>query len=710
MSRILVVALNSQFAHSNLALRYFRQNSGCDICEFSINDNIFETYAKLCSLKYEIFCFSVYIWNIEYIKKLVPMIKNVRSDIKIVFGGPEAGFNAENMLYLADGIIKGEGEEAICELEAGKPICDVCGMVYLKNGQVQENEVRLPDLSKIKFPYTDEDAVALKNKLVYFETSRGCMYGCTYCLSSACGKTRYFDLDYVYNGIDYFIKHNFPIVKLVDRTFNENDDRACAIAEYIAKNSRSTVFHMEISPMRLTKRFCDICGKSGGKVQFEIGIQTTNPDTMKAIRRIYNKEDVKAKIAMISADVHTHMDLIAGLPYETYQSFKDGFNYVYDMHPDMLQLGFLKLLHNTVLKSEAQDYGIKTTDFPPYEVLKTNTLPAEDIIKLKRIESVVDRVYNSGKFKRTLEFIECDDMFCVFEKISDRLYEEEKTAPVSREGLYKIILELFPATRPHLAADYMESGAKLKLPDFLDDNPSPTHLKKLRKRLAPQFGSARLNIFVSGGKTFVRYENKVTEVNMNKITEILLATNNQGKVKEMKKILEPLGIEVYSLKDKNISIEVVEDGTTFEENALKKAREICELSGLVTVSDDSGLMVDALGGAPGVYSARYAGENSTDEEKYLKLLSELENVDDENRGAKFVSAVALCFPDGEHKIFVGECHGVITRTPDGNGGFGYDPVFFVPEEGKTFSSMSADLKNSISHRAKALKKLKDYLV
>lgn len=191
--------------------------------------------------------------------------------------------------------------------------------------------------------------------------------------------------------------------------------------------------------------------------------------------------------------------------------------------------------------------------------------------------------------------------------------------------------------------------------------------------------------------------------------DILLATNNNGKVKEMKEILSDIGINVFSLRDKNIVADVVEDGTTFEENSMKKAKEIQKLSGMITVADDSGLEVDYLSGAPGVYSARYAGENATDREKYTKLLSELNGVPENKRKAKFVSVISIAFPDGQSKSVRGECLGTITKEPIGTKGFGYDPVFFCTEINKTFGLASDEEKNSVSHRGKALHELKEYL-
>ncbi len=192
--------------------------------------------------------------------------------------------------------------------------------------------------------------------------------------------------------------------------------------------------------------------------------------------------------------------------------------------------------------------------------------------------------------------------------------------------------------------------------------------------------------------------------------EIILATNNKGKVREMKEIMEGAGIEVYSLKDKGIEIEVEEDGTTFEENAFKKANEVAKLSGIITVSDDSGLEVYALDMRPGIYSARYAGENATSRERNMKLLDEMKDVPDGERGARFVSAVAIVFPDGKSEIFRGEVEGEILREEKGDGGFGYDPLFFYKPFNKTLAEVSLEEKDKVSHRGKAFEKLKQYLL
>lgn len=511
--RVLTVAANSKYSHSSLALRYFRENSGCDIFECSINDNIFDIYSQLYALDYEILCFSVYIWNVEFILKLVPMIKNVKKDIKIIFGGPEAGYNAEEMLNkypFIDGIIYGEGEYAIAELVKGTNDDAIPNYIYRINGVLKHNEQIKIDLSQMKFPYNNEDVETLKNKIIYFETSRGCLFNCSYCLSSSEGKTRYFNMEYVKNGLKFFIDNNIPLIKFVDRTFNENNERACEILEYIINNNKCTKFHFEVSPLLLTENFCTLLEKAKGFVQLEIGIQTTNTDTMKSIRRVFETEKIRKNLSMIPKGVHTHMDLIAGLPHETLRTFKEGFDFVYSLKPDMLQLGFLKLLHNTKLKSEAENYDIKTTTFPPYEVISTKTLSAEEIILLKKTEKAVDRIYNSGAFKCTLEKLENVNVFTLFNNIGLKLDEKEKTGPVSRIELYDVMYELFgDSVKQELVIDFLLNNPKAPLPGLLRDE--GTDLKKLHKKLAKteKFKDVKFRLESACEKVFVIYDGKV---------------------------------------------------------------------------------------------------------------------------------------------------------------------------------------------------------
>ena len=463
MKKVCVVAINSKFTHSSLAVRYFREFSGCEIFECSINDDIFSVFSKLCEKDFEILCFSTYIWNIEYALRLASMVKSVR-DTLIIFGGPEAGYNSKNILKndFIDGVVKGEGEYAIKALCEGKSFEEVPNLVYSKG----ENAEVPVDLTLLEFPYKKEDLKALENKIIYFETSRGCIFNCSYCLSSSQGKTRFFSMEYVKKGIDFFIENNIKLVKFVDRTFNENDERACEILEYIISKTKGTHFHFEIAPQLLSDRFIALLEKASDFVQVEAGIQTTNFETMKAISRVYDLEKVKERIMKIPKKVHLHTDLIAGLPMETYETFKSGFDYAYSMKPDMLQLGFLKLLHNTKLKKDADKYGIVTTSFAPYEVLETNTMSKEEIIKLKRCENAVDRIYNSKAFENTLKLIE--KPFETFSDIGEKLWQKEKEAPLSKTALYVFLYEYFgEKSKLSLVFDFMTNNEKTSLPEKL---------------------------------------------------------------------------------------------------------------------------------------------------------------------------------------------------------------------------------------------------
>lgn len=185
--------------------------------------------------------------------------------------------------------------------------------------------------------------------------------------------------------------------------------------------------------------------------------------------------------------------------------------------------------------------------------------------------------------------------------------------------------------------------------------------------------------------------------------KIVLASNNAHKLQELRAILTSLGMEVVAQRDMGITVEPNENGTTFEENSYIKAKTIMDCCGLPTIADDSGLMVDALDGAPGVYSARFGGERcKTDRDRLEYLLKLMQEVPDERRTARFVSVITLLTPEGKKIVARGECPGTILHEPKGENGFGYDPVFYVAEAGCTFAQLPAEKKNRISHRARAL--------
>lgn len=506
-SRVLAIGINSKYVHTNLSIRYFREYSNCEIFECSVNDNLFDVYSKLLEKSQSIFAFSVYIWNRDFVVNLIKMLKNSRPDLTIIAGGPEAAFSPETFFDLCpdtDAIATGEGENTFYALEQNLPLSEVPNLTF----KTFKTKTLQTDLSKVKFPYRKEEIK--DSKILYFETSRGCIFNCTYCLSSAMEKTRYFPDEYVKNGIDFFIENNVHLVKLVDRTFNDNDERCCDILEYIINNSKHTHFHFEISPLLITDRFISLCEQAGNLIQLEIGIQTVNYNTMKEIKRIFDLDKVRENIMKIPSSVHTHMDIIAGLPDDTKETVENAFNYVYSLKPDMLQLGFLKVLNGTEMSNRKSAFDIKTTPFPPYEVTSTSTISPTEMIEIKRTENAVDKIYNSGSFKRTVEKMNSDNMYKLYEKIGERLFLEEYTAPLSKNKLYEVLLDILGMEfKEVLALDFLDNNKKANLPEIFTDK--IPNLKELHKKIKMlnDFKDKKIRLTVICGKTYIICEDGI---------------------------------------------------------------------------------------------------------------------------------------------------------------------------------------------------------
>ena len=519
MRNILLVGINSKYTHSNLAIRYMRAYADVPIAEYTINDDIFSVYRKLLECDADFLCFSVYIWNVEFITKLCGMLIVARPELKIIFGGPEAGYDAENCLKKhpwLTAVITGEGEQAMLDLKNDIPFESIPNLIYRDGEAFTHTSLQKTDLAALVFPYTSEEIkTTLQNRIVYFETARGCLFRCAYCLSSAEGKTRFFPMDYVKKGLLFFMENEVPLVKLVDRTFNEDSERAEEIVSFILKHNKCTRFHFEVAPQLLTDSFIDLCAQSPETFQFEMGIQTTNPETMHAIHRTYDLDKTAEKIKKVPHSIHQHLDLIAGLPHETLKTFKEGFNYVYKLKPHMLQLGFLKLLKHTKMHSIASEHNIKTTDFAPFEVLSTDTMSAEDIILLKKIENAVDRIYNSGAFTNTLQQICANEPFDFYRKIGEKLYEAERIAPLSRSDLYVFMYNLYPETKKSLVVDFLQNNHKAKLPEIFED--ANENAKQLHKKLAQSeaFQNKKFRLIFAADCVFAVTENSVTELSKN---------------------------------------------------------------------------------------------------------------------------------------------------------------------------------------------------
>ena len=466
--KVIFCAVNARYTHSSLALRYlkaYNSQFNIKIREFSVNDSIMDIYASLYGEGADFYCFSCYIWNIEHTVKIAELIKSALPESKIVLGGPEVSYNPESY-SLADFIICGEGEEAMGEI---------------LSGQAKERIIYTTpfDLSKMPLPYCEDEIKGLKNKIIYFETSRGCPCKCTYCLSGDDTSVRYFPMEYVKQGFDLFFRMNVPLVKLIDRTFNANPKRAKEIIDYIINNSRNTRVHFEIEPHFLTEEIVTILQNAPKDLfQLEIGVQTSNPETLNAVNRSTDIVKMAENIKRLREknNMHIHLDLIAGLPYEDYESFKKSFEYVYALKPDMLQLGFLKVLHGTKMESTNE---IKYSPFPPYFVISTPWLSAEEIISLNKTENAVDRYYNSGAFKRTMEKIGCFDTFEKLGVLSDR------EGGISRRDLYNILYDGYgEIAGEEILFDFLENNRDMPLPDFAKHDKIPDFKKLINKYIS----------------------------------------------------------------------------------------------------------------------------------------------------------------------------------------------------------------------------------
>lgn len=460
--KIILTAINAKYIHSNLAIYSLKAYAKkyaehIFLAEYTINQQLDEILMDIYKQKPDVLCFSCYIWNISYVETLIREIHKILPSLPIWLGGPEVSYDAEEVLRRlpeVTGVVKGEGEETFLELASyyveGKGeeyLCGIKGISYRKHdGEIEENQWReIMDLSKVPFVYEDMDE--FRNKIIYYETSRGCPFSCSYCLSSVDKCLRFRDLKLVKKELQFFLDNEVPQVKFVDRTFNCKHDHALEIWRYIAENDNGiTNFHFEISADLLNEEELALLGTMReGLVQLEIGVQSTNPKTIGEIKRTMRFEKVSDAVKRVNAgrNIHQHLDLIAGLPYEDYESFGTSFNDVYALSPEQLQLGFLKVLKGSYMEEHTEEYGLVYKSLPPYEVLYTKWLPYEDVLKLKRIEEMVEVYYNSGQFSYTLEHLtgEFATPFAFFEQLGE-YYEKHAFHMISHSRItrYEILL------------------------------------------------------------------------------------------------------------------------------------------------------------------------------------------------------------------------------------------------------------------------------
>jgi radical SAM superfamily enzyme YgiQ (UPF0313 family) len=423
---ILLTTLNSKYIHSNLALRDLKAYCGPEhanirLLEFTINDQYERIIAGLVSQKPDLLCFSCYIWNIRQTLDVISSVKEVLPHCRVLLGGPEVSYDGEELMAECpnvDYIVVGEGEETFRELlgcltsacsfsEDG--LSGIKGLIWRKDsGRIQHNGARgLISLDSVPFVY-ESGLQELSDRIMYYETSRGCPYQCQYCLSSTTGRVRFLSMDRVKKELAFFVRSGVRQVKLVDRTFNCNSARAGEIFQYIIDLGGKTNFHMEMAGDLIDEAALGILSKApAGMFQFEIGVQSTRESTLHAIKRKTDLSRVKHAVARILSmdNIHVHLDLIAGLPEEDMNSMARSFNEVLELRPHRLQLGFLKLLKGSGLRDSAQEYGCHYTKYPPYEILFNNVLSFEDLTRLKRIEELTELYYNSHRFDRAVDYL-----------------------------------------------------------------------------------------------------------------------------------------------------------------------------------------------------------------------------------------------------------------------------------------------------------------
>lgn len=421
MKKFLLVAINAKYIHSSPAIRCLKAASGIyennvKLAEFTINNRMSDILRGIYEENADYIGISCYIWNMELVGKIIKNLALICPNVPIWLGGPEVSYNAQEVIDRYPeiaGVIKGEGEDTFrrlleCYMEQRE-----ADIENIKGLATKDFDNECPDpvnFSLMKMPYESADRLRdCRNKIIYYESGRGCPFSCSYCLSSVDKKVRFKSMDVVKKDLKYFIDNDAAQVKFVDRTFNCKKEHALEIWKFIKENDKGiTNFHFEIAADLLDDEQIEILNSMRtGLVQLEIGVQSTNLKTIEAIHRKMNLEVLRNNVDRLSApgNIHLHLDLIAGLPYEDYESFGRSFDDVYDMQPDALQMGFLKLLHGSLMRFEAEKYGIKAMENPPYEVLCTDYLSYGDIIKLKKTERVLDIFYNSGKYKSAMKYM-----------------------------------------------------------------------------------------------------------------------------------------------------------------------------------------------------------------------------------------------------------------------------------------------------------------
>lgn len=465
MKKILLVAINAKYIHSNPAVyslyAYAKEwQENIEIAEYTINQQESDILADLYLRKPDAIAFSCYIWNMHMVQALLQDIPQIMPQVDLWLGGPEVSFDATKRLEQypqLTGVMIGEGEETFREVVKAyvtqeaitrEVLTQIAGLYLQGHPAIYTGDRGLTDINRIPFFYKDMGLEEFQNRIIYYESSRGCPFRCSYCLSSIDKEVRLRALGLVLPELQFFLDHKVPQVKFIDRTFNCNREHAMAIWQYILEHDNGiTNFHFEVAADIMTpEEIAIIKEMRPGLIQLEIGVQSTNGNTIEEIRRSMNLDKVKANVDAVKRfhNTHQHLDLIAGLPFEDYESFIKSFNDVYQMQPDQLQLGFLKVLKGSFMESQAEKYQMKFHREPPYEILSTKWISYEQILKLKQIEEMVELFYNSGQFLATIKVLETgfESPFALFEAMADYYQEMDYFIHVpARSYRYRVVYE-----------------------------------------------------------------------------------------------------------------------------------------------------------------------------------------------------------------------------------------------------------------------------
>lgn len=535
-----LIAVNASYSHSSLSLRCLRKAlTGFPVhaMEFTINDRAEKAAAELYRLDCDLYAFSCYIWNIEFILDICRILKVALPDCAILLGGPEVSYDAAAVLskhLFVDYVLCGEGELSLPAFVKGEAFSKIDGLAYRETGEVIVNPPAvIADLDALPRLYSRDELAELEHKMVYYETSRGCPFRCSYCLSSTSHGVRFYSLERVFADFMLFMENGVRLVKLVDRTFNIDRARTKAILRFILANNKNTCFHFEVAADILDDETISLLTSAPkGMFQLEIGVQSTYTETLCAIDRKTDFAKLKQNVKKLqrNRNMHLHLDLIAGLPHEGYERFTRSFDDVFALRPDMLQLGFLKLLRGTKIRLEAGAHGYQFCEKPPYEVLSNAYISYGQLLQLKGVEEIVERYYNSGAFEKSLAFVlgQYDRAYTFFDAFSAFWQEHGyDKAPQSKRSLYDIFYAFYAgpdralfgdllkfdyirtnkdAPLPHWAAKtgdkpfYQRAWAFIQSPD--GEKYIPLHRGKPLSRLKQALKVEKFNFDVCGGGKF----------------------------------------------------------------------------------------------------------------------------------------------------------------------------------------------------------------